>query len=41
MHDLRGHEQIFPGVSKVQLTLQSGAGINNDVEALLAYISSL
>jgi YVTN family beta-propeller protein len=40
-HDLRGHEQIVPGVSKVQLTLQSGAAINGDVEALLAYISSL
>lgn len=41
VHDLRGHEQFVPGISKVQLTLQSGASINNDVEALLAYISSL
>jgi YVTN family beta-propeller protein len=41
VHDLRGHEQFVQGVSKVQLTLQSGTNIQNDIEALLAYISSL
>jgi len=41
VHDLRGHEQFVQGISKVQLTLQSGTNIQNDIEALLAYISSL
>jgi hypothetical protein len=41
VHDVRGHEQFVAGVSKVQLTLQSGAGVQGDIEALLAYISSL
>ena len=41
VHDLRGHEQIVPGISKVQLTLQSGPNIDADIEAILAYISSL
>ena len=40
-HDVRGHEQFVPGASKVQLNLISGANVNNDIEALLAYISSL
>jgi hypothetical protein len=40
-HDVRGHEQIVPGISKVQLTLQSGPNVDADIEALLAYISSL
>ena len=40
-HDVRGHEQFVPGISKVQLTLQSGVNVDNDIEALLAYISSL
>ena len=38
---MRGHEQIVPGISKVQLTLQSGPNVDADIEALLAYISSL
>ena len=43
VHDLRGHEQFVPGISKVQTTLQSGspAQKNADIEALLAYIQSL
>ncbi|MBK7642626.1 MAG: hypothetical protein IPJ19_06175 [Planctomycetes bacterium] len=41
VHDLRGHEQFVQGISKVQLTLQSGTNIDNDIEALLAYIKSL
>jgi hypothetical protein len=41
VHDIRGHEQFVPGVSKVQLTLQSGTGADSDIEALLAYISAL
>jgi YVTN family beta-propeller protein len=40
-HDVRGHEQFVPGASKVQLNLISGANVNNDIEALLAYITSL
>ncbi len=40
-HDVRGHEQFVPGISKVQLTLQSGPNVDSDIEALLAYISSL
>jgi hypothetical protein len=43
-HDCRGDESIVPGASKVQLTLQSiasGTTIEADIEALLAYISSL
>lgn len=40
-HDVRGHEQFVAGASKVQLNLQSGANVNQDIEALLAYISSL
>jgi hypothetical protein len=41
VHDVRGHEQFVPGASKVQLTLLSGPNVNNDIEALLAYIQSL
>lgn len=39
-HDLRGHEDIVPGASKVQLDLQS-VDVEADIEAVLAYISSL
>jgi len=41
VHDLRGHEQFVQGASKVQVTLVSGTNIDNDIEAILAYISSL
>jgi len=40
-HDVRGHEQFAPGASKVQLNLISGANVNNDIEALLAFIESI
>lgn len=40
-HDVRGHEQFQPGASKVQLNLISGANVNNDIEALLAFIQSI
>jgi YVTN family beta-propeller protein len=43
-HDIRGHEQFVPSASKVQVTLQSitsGSTIQADIEAILAYISSL
>jgi YVTN family beta-propeller protein len=39
-HDVRGHEAIVPGSSKVQITLQS-TNVQADIEALLSYISSL
>lgn len=41
VHDVRGHEQFVPGSSKVQQTLISGPNVNNDIEAILAYIQSL
>jgi YVTN family beta-propeller protein len=41
VHDVRGHEQFVLGASKVQVTLVSGANVDNDIEAILAYISSL
>jgi len=40
VHDVRGHEQLVPGASKVQLTLQS-TNADADIEAILAYIQSL
>ena len=41
-HDVRGNETFVPGSSKVQATLQSTPmSIENDIEAILAYISSL
>jgi YVTN family beta-propeller protein len=43
-HDIRGNEIFVPGASKVQLTLQTlahGSTFDADIEALLAYISSL
>jgi YVTN family beta-propeller protein len=40
VHDVRGHEQFVPNISKVQLTLQS-TNADADVEALLAFIQSL
>jgi YVTN family beta-propeller protein len=40
-HDVRGHEQFVPGASKVQLSLVSGANVNSDIEALLAFIQSI
>jgi hypothetical protein len=39
-HDLRGHEDIVPNSSKVQLNLQS-TNVQGDIEALLAYIQAL
>jgi cytochrome c553 len=39
-HDVRGHEQFAQGASKVQLNLRS-TNVQADIEALLAYISSL
>lgn len=42
VHDVRGHEQFVPGVSKVQQTLQTPPGQeDSDVEAILAFIRSL
>ncbi|MEM7307081.1 MAG: YncE family protein [Planctomycetota bacterium] len=43
-HDIRGHEEFVVGASKVQVTLQTlaaGSTFDADIEALLAYISSL
>jgi YVTN family beta-propeller protein len=40
-HDVRGHEQIVPGASKVQVNLISGPNVNSDIEALLAFIESI
>ncbi len=43
-HDIRGDGSIVPNSSKVQITLQtlaSGSTVQDDVEALLAYIESL
>jgi hypothetical protein len=41
-HDLRGNETFVPGSSKVQATLSSTPmSIENDIDAILAYISSL
>lgn len=40
-HDVRGHEQFQPGASKVQINLISGANVNSDIEALLAFIASI
>ena len=43
-HDVRGHEEFVTGISKVQSTLQtagSGSTIAIDLEALLAFVSSL
>ncbi|MCE9593690.1 MAG: hypothetical protein K8S98_05815 [Planctomycetes bacterium] len=39
-HDVRGHQAIVPGSSKVQITLQS-SNVQADIDALLSYISSL
>ena len=42
VHDVRGHQQFVPGVSKVQQTLQTPVGQeDSDVEAILAFIRSL
>lgn len=40
-HDVRGHEDFVQGASKVQLNLNSGANVQADIEALLAFIQSL
>ena len=43
-HDLRGDGSIVPNSSKVQITLQTdlaGSTVEDDLEALLAYIQSL
>lgn len=43
-HDVRGHEDLVPGASKVQITLQtagSGYTIDEDIDALVEYIRSL
>lgn len=43
-HDIRGHEDFVQGASKVQLNLGSylpGNDVDQDIEALLAYIQSL
>jgi hypothetical protein len=40
-HDVRGHEQFAPGASKVQLNLVSGANVDTDIEALLAFLQSI
>lgn len=39
-HDIRGHEDIVPSSSKVQLNLQS-TDVQADIEKILAYIQSL
>lgn len=41
VHDVRAHEQIVPGASKVQLTLQSGGNLEQDILSLLEYIQAL
>jgi YVTN family beta-propeller protein len=40
-HDVRGHEQFVPHSSKVQLNLVSGANVDADIEALLAFLQSI
>ena len=41
-HDLRGHQDIVPQVSKVQLDLQSTpATIESDIDAILSFVQSL
>ncbi len=40
-HDVRGHEQFVAGASKVQISLQSGANVDTDIEKILAFIQSL
>ncbi|MCC7010952.1 MAG: YncE family protein [Planctomycetes bacterium] len=40
-HDIRGHEQFVQGASKVQPDLLSGANVNSDIEAILAFIQSI
>lgn len=40
-HDVRGHEQFSQGASKVQTNLISGPNVDNDIEALLAFIESI
>jgi hypothetical protein len=40
-HDVRGHEQFVQGASKVQLNLQSGANVQSDIDAILAFIQSI
>jgi hypothetical protein len=40
-HDVRGHQQFVPGASKVQINLVSGANVDSDIEALLAWIQSI
>ena len=39
-HDLRGHEDFVPSVSKVQIDLQS-VDVDADIDAILAYVMSL
>ncbi|MHC4892329.1 MAG: YncE family protein [Planctomycetota bacterium] len=39
-HDLRGHEDLVPLSSKVQISLQS-TDVDGDIDAILAYIQSL
>jgi hypothetical protein len=39
-HDLRGHEDLVPGSSKVQLTLIS-TDVDADIEAILSFVQSL
>jgi YVTN family beta-propeller protein len=43
-HDVRGHEDLVPSSSKVQVTLKTvlaGSTFQADIDAILAYISSL
>lgn len=39
-HDLRGHEDLVPGSSKVQLSLNS-TDVDADIDAILAFVQSL
>lgn len=39
-HDMRGHENFVPGVSKVKLGLNP-VNVNDDIEKVLAFIASL
>ncbi len=41
VHDVRGHQALVPGSSKVQLTLQSGINVEQDITSILEYIQSL
>jgi YVTN family beta-propeller protein len=41
VHDVRGHQAIVSNASKVQLTLQSGINVEQDIASILEYIQSL